>query len=392
MTVASATPLTIQESTLVLGLDARKAFDFGIGSYVRGLLGGLSQLDFGFRVVVFGPAGVAPPRDPRFEWVEDTSPGYSLRELWSLSRQARKHRLDLFHALHYVVPFGLRCRRVVTIHDLNHLRRPEFLPHAVGTVYADRMIRRALCVEQVIAVSAATAADLRLAFGVRGDRIEVVPNGIDERFFDPPPRSTGAPAEAPLLFVGNPKPHKNLEGVLRAMARQRQWSRLVVAGSPPSPALRQLAADLGVADRIDWRGFVPADELPDLYRQCLALVLVSKAEGFGLPVAEAMACGRPVVISRLPALLEVAGDAALVVVDDDLPALAAALDRLAGDSALRERLGENAVRAAQRFHWRFAAQRTLDVYRRVLFGSALPSDPPEPGGFPREVFSLRGSR
>ncbi len=381
--------MTAPESTLTLGLDARKAFDFGIGSYVRGLLGGLSGLDFGFRIVVFGPSPEALPDDPRFLWVEETAPGYSLRELWSLSRQASRLRLDLFHALHYVLPIGLRCRTVATIHDVNHLRRPEFLPHVLGTVYADRMIRRALRSDRVIAVSEATAADLRLAFGVRGDRISVVPNGVNPRFFAARPGGDEAGAGA-FLFVGNPKPHKNLEGLLRAMARQRHPSRLVVAGRSPSAELLALATSLGVADRVEWRGFVPDSDLPSLYRASLGLVLPSRAEGFGLPVAEAMASGTPVLISRLPALLEVAGEAALSADAEDDSALAAALDRLQSEPALRRRLGEAGIHRAERFRWPAAAQATLAVYRSVLGGSPAPEDPPESGGFPRDVFALRG--
>jgi glycosyltransferase involved in cell wall biosynthesis len=372
----------------LVGFDARKANDFGIGTYVRGLLDAFRASATDFRFAIFGPQGSCPD-DPRFRWIEDTTPGYSLSELWRLSRAARQAGVDLFHAPHYVLPFGLSTRRVVTIHDVNHLRAPDFLPHVVGTVYADRMIRRALRADRVIAVSQATAADLCDGFGVRPDSVEVIPNGVDERFFTP--ADARGPSEPPaFLFVGNPKPHKNLDLLLEALRRQRRASSLWIAGRPPTPELLARVERLGLTDRVRWLGFVADEALPALYRACLALVLVSRAEGFGLPVAEAMACGRPVVVSRLPALLEIAGDAGLTVQPDDADGLAAILDRLEADEGLRQRLGDLGARRAQAFRWHRAAAATLQVYRSVLDSPREPKlvDLPTDGGFPRDVYSL----
>jgi glycosyltransferase involved in cell wall biosynthesis len=375
----------------LVGFDARKANDFGIGTHVRGLLDAFRASDTALRFAVFGPEGCCPD-DPRFAWFEDTTPGYSLSELWRLSRAARRAAVDLFHAPHYVVPFGLDCRRVVTIHDVNHLRAPDFLPHVVGTVYADRMIRRALRADRVIAVSHATAADLRAGFDVRDDRIEVIPNGVHERFFAAPARGPSAVETEPsaFLFVGNPKPHKNLDLIFEALRRQRRPSSLWIAGRPPTPELTARVERAGLTGRVRWLGFVDDAELPGLYRACLALVLVSRAEGFGLPVAEAMACGAPVVVSRLPALVEIAGDAGLTVDPDDADGLSAAFDRLAEDDALRKGLGTRGARRALEFRWNRAAEATLAVYRDVLERPAVanPPDLPAGAGFPRDVFSL----
>ena len=152
--------------------------------------------------------------------------------------------LDLFHATHYVLPYGLPCPAVVTVHDLIHLARPEQLPGVLARLYARLLLRRAARrARRLLTVSTATARDLERRLGVDPERIEVVPNGVDPVFFaDPGAGVTAATLAAHglrspyLLFLGNPKPHKNLPRLLAAYARLDPATSppLVLAGARPA--------------------------------------------------------------------------------------------------------------------------------------------------------------
>ena len=214
----------------VIAIDARKVADFGIGTYLRGLLGGLAGLDSTSRYLLLAPPAakeLLPDLPGNFRWIEEDAPGYSLREQWSVGRQLVRHRPDLFHSPHYVLPLRTPTRVVVTIHDLIHLLLPELLPNRLALRYARFFLRRAVDrADRILTVSAATAADLERHLGVPAERITVTWNGVDDAFRR---RLDGAELERELaelgltpgyfLFLGNPKPHKNLERTLRAFAR-----------------------------------------------------------------------------------------------------------------------------------------------------------------------------
>ncbi|MEO8275707.1 MAG: glycosyltransferase family 1 protein [Thermoanaerobaculia bacterium] len=367
-----------------IAVDARKIADYGIGTYVRGLLGALARLDGDSRYLLLAPAAgpeLLPGLPANFSWVEEDSPGYSLREQWSVGRKLARHRVDLFHSPHYVLPARTPARVVVTIHDLIHLVHPEFLPHPLALLYARFFLRRAVRrAATLLTVSAATAKDLETRLGVDPRRIEVTWNGVDESF-----RRSLAPAElgkelaelglAPgyFLFLGNPKPHKNLERVVRAFARAfpgpANDRRLVVAGGDDvSRDLARWSAELGLGERLRKVGRLAPARLPALVQGALTLVFPSLYEGFGLPVAEAMAIGTPVLASTTPALVEIAGGAAELVDPLDTDAIAAGMVRLATDPDRREALSRAGRLRAADFRWERTAAKTLAVYRRALAG------------------------
>jgi len=326
-----------------VGIDARKIADFGVGTYIRGLLGGLASLGSGDEYVAFAPAGAAIPDG--IEHIVVDAPHYSMRELITLGRAADRARLDVFHAPHYVVPFT-RVPLVVTIHDLIHLHQPMRNP--LAPLYARAMIRRAVKRARcVLTVTETVKAQLETELGAKN--VIVTPNGVES--LRGTPRNS---EERFFLYVGNDKPHKNVDTLLDAFARVPD-ARLILAGAPFDRFRGH--------ERIDVRGFVSDDELSSLYRNAIALVMPSLEEGFGLPAAEAMAHGTAVITSNAPALVEVTGDAALHVDARDANALAAAMMRVTRDGDLRAMLGAKGIERARHFTWKRCAELTLDAYR-----------------------------
>jgi glycosyltransferase involved in cell wall biosynthesis len=324
-------------------IDGRKIADFGIGTYIRGLLRGLQELGADDEYIVLAPEGA---RDLiPFEHVVADAPKYSLREIVAIGAAVRRLRANVFHAPHYVIPVT-STPTVVTIHDLIHLH----LSNPVKRAYAWTMLRRA-AKQTVVTVTNAVKAEIESTLGARD--VIVTPNGVDPRFT---PEGRRAPGEY-FLFVGNDKPHKNVATLVAAYARvKREKLDLVLAGAPfPQYRMRATLA-----------GFVDDDELAALYRGALALVIPSIEEGFGLPALEAMACGTAVITSNAPALVEITGDAGLHVDARDVNALADAMTRIANDEALRADLGSRGIARAREFTWRRCAKKTREAYEVAL--------------------------
>ncbi len=354
-------------------LDARKARDFGIGSYIRGLLGGLAGLDrFELHALVLPGEEALLPRGVRARVC--AAAHYSLEELVAVRRAISADDPDLFHAPHYVVPLFPPRATVVTVHDLMHLTRPE---HATFSkrAYARWMIGRALRLSaRVIAVSQTTKKEI-LAFGPElGGKVVVIPNGVREDFLERgegnddarrlpaalspiPPFTESSPY---LLFLGNDMPHKNLDGLLRA------WPRVQAAHPDLSLVLAGVEAGRTLPESAKAVGFVSDGDVPALVAGARALVLPSFAEGFGLPVLEAQAAGTPVACSDLPALRETAGDAAVLFDPHDAASIAEALNTLLGDEEKRNSLRKKGRERAARFTWDAAAMRTAALYEDVL--------------------------
>lgn len=377
---------SLPDKTYRIGIDARKLQDFGIGTYVRNLLRSLAQLPAGEialrYVLLVRPDDREQLADlpANFELVVESAPVYSARELVTLSWQLWRQHLDLYHATHYVLPAALSSRVVVTIHDIIHLLYPEFLPSRLAFLYARRMIHRSLTRgDRIIAVSQNTRTDLMQHFGVNGKKIEVIYNGVEDLFRQRLPedeierwlRSLGI-TRPYLLFVGNPKPHKNLDTVVQAYARARQLAPfdapLVCVGNRSGSEfkIRQRAEHLGLGDQVRLLGHVAQEALPAIYQGATLFLYPTLYEGFGLPVIEAMASGVAVITSNTSALKEVAEGYAHLVDPLDIPAMAKAIAQCMTDQEHRAALARLGLRRAEDFRWEQTAARTLAVYLSVL--------------------------
>ena len=286
-----------------------------------------------------------------------------------LPRLAAARGVDLVHSLASTAPGWGRFRRVTTIHDLHYRTVPEahFGLRAAGMrLLVPLSARRS---HRVIADSQATRDDVVEHLGVPPARVDVVHLGLGRRpEAEPKPFDTGG--RRLLLTAAAKRPHKNLAGLLDALAMVARADRplLVLPGypTPHEDELKARAEHLGICGDVRFLGWVDDAEMEGLYAAAEAFVFPSLAEGFGLPVLEAMARGVAVACSNRPPLTEVAGDAALLFDPTSPRAIADAVGRMLRDEDLRRRLRAAGPARAARFTWSETARRTLQAYRKAL--------------------------
>ncbi|NJN66364.1 MAG: glycosyltransferase family 4 protein [Chloroflexaceae bacterium] len=320
------------------------------------------------------------------------TPPHHRLEPWSLPLELVPRRLDVLHCPDVIAPRWRCCPVVVTIHDLAFLHYPDILDTSAHRYYGQ--VRDSVWrADAVIAVSQATRQDISTLLGFPPERVDVVAEaaaplfsplppepGASRSFTRFPPQWTsqdrGTPcslqADTFVLFVSTLEPRKNVPTLLHALRvcldrRPDVPYRLVVAGARGwrDEAIFATVRDLRLGDAVVFVGKVSQEQLCWLYRACRIYVNPSRYEGFGLPVAEALACGAPSLVAATSSLPEVAGEAALLLPPLEVDAWAEALERLWHDDDLRSTLARRGPLQASRFSWEQAARQTLQIYRRV---------------------------
>jgi glycosyltransferase involved in cell wall biosynthesis len=297
-----------------------------------------------------------------------------LAEQTLLPLAARRAGVDMLHNLFTTAPVLLRVPQVTTIHDLIYKRFPEAHagPHSLGmSALVPLAARRS---RRVIAVSRATRNDVVELLDVDPGKIDVIYEGPGSRpSADPEPedalRRRYSLGDAPIvLSVSAHRPHKNIERLIDAMTRIEGSAILVIPGYATrwEEDLRAHARRVGASERVRFLGWISDRELEGLYQAAICLAFPSLAEGFGLPVLEAMMCGLPVACSDAASLPEIAGEAALYFDPLDTGAIAEAVATLLRDADLRERLAAAGRERAAGFTWPRAAAETVVCYERAL--------------------------
>jgi glycosyltransferase involved in cell wall biosynthesis len=315
----------------------------------------------------------------------------------------RRLRADRIGVLHFTSQHlarygpGARADYVVTVHDLIRLNDWHERGQADPLIHRPNLrdglhlradvagIRRA---KAVIAVSDRTARELHTRLDVPRERVHVIPEAVDTTRFRPSAPPAGAGQY--VLFVGSEQPRKNLPTLIRAVAKlvgdpRHGGLRLVKVGAPGGPEapyrrrfLEQVHA-AGLGDRLVLTDRVGHEDLLSWYSGAQCLVLPSLAEGFGLPVLEAMACGCPTVVPDDSAQADVGGAAtARYFPATDPDALAAMIRRLLDESSLRDELRRRGFARARELNWERAVERTWAVYESVLGAPAEARSRPSP--------------
>jgi glycosyltransferase involved in cell wall biosynthesis len=294
-----------------------------------------------------------------------------LAEQTVLPGAVRRAEPDLLHNVFNTAPAVPFVPQVTTIHDVIHRRHPDSGVTALGVKALVPLA--ALRSTRIVTGSEASKTDIVRFLNVPAERIDVAPYGpgIRDDVHGPPPdeiRRRFEVGDAPLVLTVAPSlPHKNVPRLVEALAEIPE-AVLVMPGyqAGGDSDLDKLAARHGVADRLRRPGWVDDETLDGLYRAADCFAFPSLAEGFGLPVLEAMLRGAPVACSNTTSLPEVAGDAALYFDPLDVEAVAVSVQRILEDRELAERLRDAGREQARRFSWEEAARRTLACYRKAL--------------------------
>ncbi|MGH9656892.1 MAG: glycosyltransferase family 4 protein [Bryobacteraceae bacterium] len=346
--------------------------------YVRSLLSGFAALDKEAEFVTYLSSEDAQSWVPNRFARRSVSPNPFVRLGRDLSRRLREDRPDLLH-VQYTAPIGCPVPVVVSVHDVSFIEHPEFFPWPRAWQLRMTVRRTVRSAARILTGSEFSRQSIERAYGLNGDRVVVVPNAAASDFrpehldnaLDAVRVRFGLPAPY-ILTVGDLQPRKNHIGLIEAFAglvkaHPQLKHRLAIAGKETwfGPKVREAARRSGVADRIQFLGFVADDDLLHLYNACDLFVFPSFYEGFGLPILEAMACGRPVACSNTSAMPEVADGAALLFDPYSSGEIARAMSDLLRDPELRTRMERLGQQRAAHFSWNKTARRTLDVYYEV---------------------------
>ncbi len=346
---------------LRIGVNALYLIPGGVGGteiYLRNLLAAFADIDSENQYVVFTSRETGRdlvPERANFLWAPQPvraafRPARILWEQTGLPLAVRKARLDVLFNPGFTCPVLGSCPKVTVFHDLQHKRHPEYfrwfdLPFWRLLVWASARSSRGL-----ISVSAATRDDLRHFYGVNS---VVIHHGVEKAFFEIGPNRQ--PGNF-LLCVSTLHPHKNLERLIRA--HTVELPQLVITG------LRGFAADRleqSAGPRVRFTGWIPRDQLYELFRTARGFIYPSTFEGFGMPVLEAMAAGVPAACSDIPPLREIADGSAVFFDPLDEAAMRQAMLQLLEPSQLTAL----AQARASEFTWEKTARATLDYLHRV---------------------------
>ncbi|HEY3024877.1 MAG TPA: glycosyltransferase family 1 protein [Pyrinomonadaceae bacterium] len=302
------------------------------------------------------------------------------RRWWSvgLPLYVSRASFSLFHGTNYDVPLWNRCRTIVTIHDLSSFLYPETHEQHLAQRARRRLPRMARAATKIITPTERVRSEVWEHLGVTPDKVFAVPEAPRRSFRRVTPAETISVRRRLkieddfILFVGTIEPRKNLLTLARAFDDIYRTTslrpQLVIAGKEgwlTDPFFAYLKS-VNIRERMRFTGYLCDDDLRALYSSCRAFVYPSLYEGFGLPLLEAMACGAPVITSRIPSIMETAGTAARFISPTDFRDLAQGIIRVLEDGSEWDYRSSAGLQRAAEFSWERTASATLNVYRQVL--------------------------
>jgi glycosyltransferase involved in cell wall biosynthesis len=363
-----------------IGVNALYLIPGGVGgteTYLRNLLKAFATIDQESEYVVFTNKETGAdlvPKQPNFQHAPQNVRGTNrpMRLLWEqfcIPRASRKHRLDALFNPGFTAPACGSCPNITVFHDVQHKKHPEHfrtLDLPGWNLFLRLSVRNS---RVLLADSQATKQDILRFYKVVSERIVVAPLGVEEAFFAI--ANERCRVERMLLCVSTLHPHKNLERLIRVFAEfhsRHPEYRLVIAGMRGfrTQAIEVLIKKLNLQHAIQLTGWIPREDLYELFRRAEAFFYPSTFEGFGLPVIEAMAAGVPLACSSIEPLRSIVGDSALTFAPEDSSAMLDAMEKLTADPELRSRLAGRATARARSYTWENCASITLAAIRDVI--------------------------
>jgi glycosyltransferase involved in cell wall biosynthesis len=303
---------------------------------------------------------------------------------WSmgLPKYLRKHEIQVFHGTNFEVPLTGKCPSVITIHDLSMVLHPKTHERRRVRRARKRLPMMARSATMVVTPTEAVRQEVHEHLQIPLDRIVTIPEAARSAFRRQDPEQTEIVrkrlkiTQPFVLYVGTVEPRKNLLNLVRAFEHVLTEGdlslQLVIAGRKGwmvDDLFRHVKRS-PAAKQIIFTGYLSDDDLCALYSSCALFVYVSLYEGFGLPPLEAMACGAPVIASRIPSLSETVGQAALLVAPADVQELANNIRSLLHNEDLRMQLARKGLQRSSELAWDRTAQLTRAVYDQVVARAA----------------------
>jgi glycosyltransferase involved in cell wall biosynthesis len=305
----------------------------------------------------------------------------SLREVFNFRKFLTSINTEIFYSPFYITfPFSKSFKTIITIYDLiyfffskilskSSLRWRLFYKFLWPTKY---LLNKA---DYVVTSSQNTKKDLIKYFKIASDKIKVIYCGTHADLCEITPKHNINKYHLPnkyILYVGRLDPYKNIAGLIEAYnllnKSIREKIKLVIVGdkkSPYYPSLRHLVTEYNLEKDVIFTGYIPEQDLPNIYKKALIFTFPSLYEGFGLPVLEAMACGVPVLTSNKSSLLEIAGNAALLVNPKDIEEISRGIETLLMNDKLRNDLIEKGVNQVKKFSWKKSAEKLIKIFEKV---------------------------
>jgi glycosyltransferase involved in cell wall biosynthesis len=337
--------MVLKQKSAILA-DSRWCGSYGIGRFATEVITALPELQ---RI----RPGLAP------------HPFHKLDIPWTIA-QILYHRPRLFFSLGFNPPPWSPVPVVFTLYDLILLHFPSEANPLMQPYFRYILRPAAKRAAYILTCSEFSKQEIIAWAGIAPEKVVVVGCGVDDSFTpEGDPMELGFPY---LIYVGNHRPHKNLLRLLAAFQQAQRLPmdlKLLLSGTPTPDILEEIRR-LGLVDRVQFTGFIQDQDLPAYYRGAVALMFPSLYEGFGLPPIEAMACGIPVLTANVTSLPEVVGDAALFVNPYDVAEIAAGIERIVNDGALRSDLITRGFHQAQKYRWSDTIEKTYEVLVSVL--------------------------
>lgn len=349
----------------------------GAGNYSLKLLENLLKIDTknNYKIIVQKKLNSHHPVfNLKFQFLKANIPtiGPKRELIYPIFFKKNKISCDIFHWLTPYLPLFQDFPSIITVHDLTYIKYPHFFGNRLKSLYFKKIMKRACQrASKLIAISKNTKRDLEQILKMDPLKIKVI---YEDAYLEKPkvPAKILQNLKKPyILYVGEKRPHKNLEGLIRAFSlfkKNDKWDTcLVLVGKKYQDysSYLFLIKELGLEKNIILMEKVSDKELISLYSHADIFILISFSEGFGLPVLEAMKFDVPIIISNIGALTEIAKDAALVVNPANFEEIAKAIFELFNSKELKNELVEKGFLRSRDFSWKKTAQETLNLYEEV---------------------------
>ncbi|HEV2412525.1 MAG TPA: glycosyltransferase family 1 protein [Candidatus Saccharimonadales bacterium] len=370
-----------------IAIDAR-IISTGTGRYIERLLFYLEQLDTADTFLILvrrKDLNYYKPHKPNFQIVEADFADYSFAEQLGFNKLLRKLRPNLVHFCMPQQPLLYKGNSVTTVHDLNLLRITAndmskielFVKQRVFAYLLKRVAKRST---HIIATSIYTKNDLINFSGIPSSKITVTYEGTDLSKSKQKQYSKMAKHKF-IMYLGRAEPYKNNRGLIKAhqaLLKTHPDLWLVIVGKidKQRQADMEWAKDLGYK-QIHFTDFIPDEQVAWLHKHCLAYVLASFMEGFGLPALEAMGDGAPVVSSNTTCLPEIYGDGAYYFDPHNFNDMVAAIDYVISNPKIRDQLRVAGKKVHDKYSWKKMAKQTLEVYKNALVAKEETTPPQE---------------